>query len=488
MISSIRSRLPTIIVYLAALTLAALLLRSVIMFLNYNWTLIHFPFNVDYGEGPILDQVMRLAHFQNIYQRNLQSLPFTISNYPPLYHLIQVPFAWIFGPAFWYGRVINLVALLATSLIIGMTLYTLTRDMLASIIGGVFLLAIPYILHWSGFVRVDSLALFLSWAGIFSAVRWPDRRVGIITAAAFLTAAIFTKQSYGLAAPLAAFIFLLSRKPRWRALELAAWTAGFSLFLFLLINLITQGGFYFNIITSNVNPFKWKTVQENAQKLYWNMNFLVIISLVYLVAGYWLWRKTWFLAAPYLVAATISGATIGKSGSNVNYLLELGAALSLVTGAFLVLPAQRWYWKVVVLILLAAQMTDIYTWAREDYYNWPMGRAAHEGEMIDQMVQFTRQADGPVLADEFMGVIPLAGKNLVYQPFEYKQLILGGIWDGRQLIQDISDKKFALILLYDPTSWDSPHERWTDDQLIAIERYYQPSGRTAQTIVYTPKP
>jgi hypothetical protein len=485
---AMKKRNPGLIVLITAGIVGLFLIRSEIMFLKYNWTLINFPYNVDYGEGPILDQVVRLASFQNIYQRNFDHIPYTIGNYPPLYHIVQVPFAWIFGPAFWYGRLINLLSSLGTSILIGMTIYTLTRDWLGSIIGGLFLPAIPFILHWSGFVRVDCLALLLSWIGIYSAVRWSNRRAGIILSAAFLTAAIFTKQSYGLAGPAAVFLFLLSHKPRHRAMELALWTGGFSLVLFGILNLLSHGGFNFNIITSNVNPFSWKTVHDYAQKINWNMSFIVYLSVFYLIAGYWLWRKSWFLAAPYLVAATLSGVTIGKSGSNVNYLLELSTAFSLVVGSVLVLPAQRWYWKVVILILLAAQLTDIYAWSVNEYYNWPMGRAAHEGEMIAEMVEMTRQSEKPVLADEFMGVVPLAGKKLAYQPFEFKQLILGGLWDGEPLIRDIFDKKFGYIFLYDPASWDSPHERWTVEQLDAIEQNYHQTGRLAQTIIYQPNP
>ena len=94
-------------------------------------------------------------------------------------------------------------------------------------------------------------------AGLFVVARWSASRKGRIAAAILLTASIFTKQSFALAAPLAAFVWLLYDRPRRKAFELAAWVGGLSLGLFLLFTLLTGGGFFTNIVTANVNPFHW---------------------------------------------------------------------------------------------------------------------------------------------------------------------------------------------------------------------------------------
>ena len=38
------------------------------------------PFPLDYGEGPMLDQTLRLAQFENIYRNSFASPPYTVSN------------------------------------------------------------------------------------------------------------------------------------------------------------------------------------------------------------------------------------------------------------------------------------------------------------------------------------------------------------------------------------------------------------------------
>jgi hypothetical protein len=69
--------------------------------------------------------------------------------------------------------------------------------------GGLTFLAVPFVVHWSSLDRVDMLGLALSWGGLYALVRRPDRR-GVILAALLLVAAVYTRQTYALAAPLAA--------------------------------------------------------------------------------------------------------------------------------------------------------------------------------------------------------------------------------------------------------------------------------------------
>src|SRR5260370_26528367 len=62
---------------------------------------------MDYGEGPLLDQTMGLGHLESIYHVNPTSPPYTVSNYPPVYPLALSPLGRVWGPAFWYGRLLS---------------------------------------------------------------------------------------------------------------------------------------------------------------------------------------------------------------------------------------------------------------------------------------------------------------------------------------------------------------------------------------------
>lgn len=477
----------------AATWLLLQLIVGVGLFFEHGWAAIRFPYALDYGEGPLLDQTVRLSHLENIYKRSVDAPPYTISNYPPLFLLIQAPLVRLSGPALWYGRVINIISLVTAALCIGLTIYTIGGDLFAGIAAGLTLLVFPFIIHWSAFNRVDSLALGISCAGLYTATRWGHTRRGVFWSAVLLTASVYTRQSYALAAPFAAFVWLLRGDKdvsRRRAFELAAWVAGMGMSLFLLLNLITGGGFYFNIVTANVNPFRWNTVRDYIEEMWAHIPLLLLAGALYLLVGPWLGKsrypKLWWVVTPYLLGATASAITVGKSGSSVNYLFEFCAALSLLVGAWIAWPKKLPWLQALLILALAPQTTGIVRWTREGRFNWVMGKIA-EVRDIELMAALVHEADSPVLADEYMALVPLAGKPLYYQPFELKQLHLAGIWEEDGFLQDIEDQMFPLLLLYDPPSWNSQQERWTPRQIVYIERYYQVTDRLANTLVYRPR-
>jgi hypothetical protein len=484
-------RFQTGIQRLAVALAAALLLwaqaRAAILLLQTDWMAITFPYPLDYGEGPLLDQAMRLARFENIYRGDLTVPPYTLANYPPLFPLAQAPFVWAFGPAFWYGRALSVLSVLAAALFVGLTLHALTRDWLAALAGGLTLLACPYILHWSPFNRVDSLALGLSWAGLFVFARWPERRWGIVGSTLLLTAAIATRQSTALAAPLAAFVWLLHTQPRKRAFVFAALLGGFCLLLLLLLNTLTGGGFFLNVVVANVNPFVWAEVRRRVGEIVGHLPYLLIGSALFVAVGLGARARSWWLIAPYLVGATVSAVTVGKVGSNVNYLYELMAAFSLVAGALVAWAANRPWLRALALLLLAAQVVGMTAWSREEYEPYIRDRVAQR-PAIEQLARLVRGANGPVLADEYMGLAPLAGRSLSFQPFEFKQLADAGLWDESRLAQAIDRQEFALILLYEAPEWRSLESRWTPTLLGRIYQRYDRGEVWAHTAVYRPKP
>jgi hypothetical protein len=85
-----------------------------------------------------------------------------------------------------------------------------------------------------------------------------------------------------------------------------------------------------------------------------------------------------------------------------------------------------------------------------------------------------------------MGLVVLDGRQLYFQPFEFKQLAEAKVWDETVFIQAIQNKEFSMILLYDPSSWDSMHERWTEAQLKAIDENYDWIRTHAETQVFVP--
>jgi ABC-type glycerol-3-phosphate transport system permease component len=457
---------------------------ALMLFLRHGWDALAFPFPLNYGEGPLLDQAVRLANFEGIYSSDLTRAPYTISNYPPIYLLVQAPFVWLFGPELWYGRLISLASVGVTALFVALTLFTLTRDRIAAMAAGLTFPAIPYVLRWSSLGRVDLLGLALSWAGLFAVVRWPGRRRAIAAAALLFVAAVLTRQTYVLAAPLTAFVWLLVQGHRRRALELAGLGCGLGLASFLALNVSTDGGFFLNTVTANINEFRWERVSFNALGAGLACPLLLLGGLAFV------WRaprdRAWWLVVPYLALSVPPALLVGKVGSDVNYLLELSAALCVATGALIAWQRERPRLRALLISLLALQVlalaqSSLVPSGLQDY-------VVDQEREVRQLSRIVGEAGGPVLTDEHMGLLPLNGKRIRFQPFEMTQLSRDGSWNQDRAVESIRDEEYAVVMMWEPPfARDIKRDRWTEKMLGAVESHYEPEERLADMVVYRPK-
>jgi hypothetical protein len=471
----------------ARLVLLLLLSVAAVGFLIYQGQALSHPYPLDYGEAPLVDQAMRLAAGQNIYRPDISSPPYTISNYPPLYVLSLIPFVKVLGPSFLAGRVVSSLCSLATGVFLALIVYALTTDRAAAIVTGLLFVAIPYVVHWSPLLRIDMLALACSTGGLYLLARWPTARWSMVASALLLVAAIYTRQSYALAAPLAAFVWLLTHEWR-RAIGLAALVGGLALCLFFALNVLTQGGFFFNVVTANVNEFEIQRLEWNLRQFRDTAPVLLLLggaSLVLLPGR----MRSWPLVVPYLIGGALSSLTIGKIGSNVNYFLELSAALSLAMGTLVAWsgrPHRRGLeLRAGLLILLALQTACLMQFTVDEYFEM-LGVRLGFREEIHKLEEIVAGVEGPVLADEYMGLGTLQGRPLYIQPFEVTQLAGAGLWDQTSLLEDIREKEFPLILIHHFPEYAVHRERWTPEMLLAIQQAYVPVDSLANTIVYRP--
>jgi hypothetical protein len=466
--------------HVAATTTLLSLGVGALIFLWFGWRAVRFPYPLDYGEGPLLEQALRIARGEGIYLKPGNSPPWTVSNYPPVYVLLEAPLTVLFGPAYWYGRLISWLATVASALLAGSLVRTLTADRLASTISALILPVVPFIGSWSMLARIDTLALALSLAGLLCVVRWPHRILAVLTSALLLTAAVYTRQSYGLAAPLAAVVWLFGGYRR-HALFLIAGMATLGSSLAILLNAFSDGGFLFNIVTANVNDFQWQLVILHLRQTVLDMPILVVVGALSVCVSGRFTSGAWRLIVPYSIAATLTGLTIGKVGSNVNYLLEMGAALSIAVGLLIAWLRPRPVMRQILLLVLAVQVALMLP------PSGPRAAALHRMEDRDTteaLMQVLAEVQGPVLADEAMGLLPLNGKSIELQPFEMTQLVRAGVWNQSFLLEAIDEKRYDAILI---SRSPSIQDRWTPKMLEHIEAAYEPRMKLRRTTLYEPR-
>lgn len=485
-------RAPTwhdILLLIALLFLAFELVAGLVQYLGVAGAAIRFPYPLDYGEGAVLDQTMKLARGINPYHADLSAPPYNVTNYPPLFQALQVPFALADGPAFWYGRALSVLSAIAAAVFIALIVNQLTGDVLAAVIAALLFFVFPHTALWSMYNRVDTLALALSLAAVFVVVRWPDQRAGIFIAAALFTAAIFTKQSYLVAGPLAALVYLWQLKLRRQGLLLIGVIAGASLVIAGLLMLLTQGGFFTHTITANANPWVSYLALDYFINFVVNTPLLLVGVLMFLMLERTGERtRSWPFVIAYLLAGALAGLAAGKIGSYVNYLYELVAAMCIAAGALIAWLSSLPLLRVIAVVALAAQVNGLHEWTQERYMGQVTGKIAAERE-IAQLNTLAAQPE-PMLADEFMGLMPINRKPIEIQPFEFNMLNIAGVWNEDALIQRIERREFKTIALYVPMGGDAGlmTSRWPQTVRDAIYANYVMQGRLAENLIYVPKP
>ena len=509
---------------LARIVLTIFLSLGVLIFLIHGLIVLGFKYPLDYGEGPLLNQALRIVEGQPLYPHDIDTPPYIISNYPPVYVLINAILVALFGPHLLTGRLIAFLSTIGSALMIAsiIRLFSKPKDNLPMLVGTSIFLATPYVLQWSPLYRIDMLALFFSLFGLYVSVRDPDRNRNIYISAVLFILAAYTRQSFGLAAPLAAMVYVFTHNKRQALKFFLAYSIG-GLAIFGLLYWLTDGAFFFHIITANVNPFNWETVWNFARDIARKMPFTLMLAGAYLAVG-WRLTKTYAFLCPYLLAAALAALTIGKAGSNVNYLVEISAAFGLMLGLIFArltetlniepdqkpdfdfppdeipqpedVPSQvrvKLWANLAIFLCLGAIILLQVTGLSQDSLFGPVSnhrdRIKHPGNDYPFLAENIRQSseEGPVLADEFMAMLPANRILLFIQPFEMTQLAAAGLWDQSAFLKAIGNGEFPLILIHHFQFYNVYLERWTPEMQQAIFKNYVAVDMRVHTLLFEPK-
>lgn len=452
-----------------------------------------FPHSVDYGEGPLLDQAVRIREGEPVYRIGIQQPPYVITNYPPVFTGLLSLFNSAESSSLLPGRIISAVSTLGSALFIYLIVYQHNRDSLAASVAATLFLIFPFTYSWGVFMRVDNLALLFATAALFTLLRWHEKSWVLVPVAVLLTLAAFTRQSYLLATPFACGVYLLFKDWK-RAFYLAGITLVLVAVLFGIFMLTTNGGFWQHIGIANQNLFRWETVEYYFKdELGDNFLILSLISLVFLFTT-WLVIDEWKLIAPFLFGAILSGITVGKIGSSVNYLLELCAAMAMSAGVFYSWLRQQdiqqpaWLQEKTVQGFVVAlfgllvffqmrTMLEIDLVQKSEHIKYRRASI----EELDEIAARVASVPGRVLLTEQMNLLPQNGKSIYLQPFEMTQLYYDGTWKQRDFLKEIDDQAFDLILFH---QWDG--ERWTEQMRDTVMDNYVAADFLAETTVFTP--
>ncbi len=385
-------RLPALLPrLLIALALAAFV-GYLVVYAIYAVNLFRFPFDYDQGEGFELMDTVMFSRGEWPYRDN-DHYPFYSSNYPPLFHVVIVPLVWLFGPAYWTGRLVSFLGTLITAAAIGYAVARGSPDRAShpasrgrwwlAALSGLAFLASNYVYHVGPLFRqhmfmvmFETLAVVLLTITIEREEADGRRRNGaLLGVMALLLFAGYTKQlAYATVA--AVFLFLFLRGPK-RAFLWALPFAVVTGLVFLAINIATGGQWLLNTVTANLNPF----IPGQAEGLFrqWFNLHAVITLAAAAYAVYQLYATRLSAYAIWFVVAAVNSVTAGKWGAGESYFATAIAASCVLSGlAFNHLldwgRARRWRSATAarrVAVLLPSAVALLYLWQARLVFHMP---------------------------------------------------------------------------------------------------------------------
>lgn len=488
-----------------ALALAVMLFHFSV-YVGYAINLMQFPFDYDQGEGFELVDVMMFSQGRFPYQ-NTETYPFYSSNYPPLFHIFPVPLMWIFGPGYWYGRLLAFVGSLITASLISYAVWRESRHMLLSILSGLAFLASNTVYHIGPLFRQHLTMVLFETAAIIvlaNAVTVMERRKcwwQLSLGLGFIIAAGYTKQLAALTA-IAALIFLFIRNPR-RAILGGTGFAVVGLAIFVWLTFATNGQWWTQAIAANVNEF-YPQQAVGLFRLWFDLHRMLIIPAMLLII-YQLYFERLSIYAIWFVVTLANGVASGAWGAGDSYFATTIAAMCILSGVFFArilqaqwdFPGDNPYSRIFLalkplaptivaasaILIPAAYM--LYGWdtlkmptnipvyrqiatalnlepnapskAEVKTFYDSAGRIAggyadigHFTTQADidagwSLVEKIKAADKPVISEDAAFSIQ-AGADVITNPTQLRNLWLNGLYDGSELINMILNQEFAFII------------------------------------------
>ncbi|MFN3373567.1 MAG: hypothetical protein ACK44M_08395, partial [Chloroflexus sp.] len=486
--------------------------------------LLAFPFPLDYGEGPLLAQVSRLAGGEPIWRLYADPTqePFLIVNYPPLYLLLSAGMSSLTGVPLTAGRLVALFGALAS------------MAALAALIGrrGAWLallwLAVPVVREWMPLMRVDLLGVALGLWAVWVAghQRLPPIWRGAL-AGGLAVGCLLTKPSL-IAGPLAAGVILLTGWIRLRSHPES--DARHALQSFLITGALVGGGIVAGLVWATEGRFLLHVVAANANRwelalatdfwrqqvaLRWPLLLTALIGVA--VAWHAGQRATLLPALAYLLAGTLGAIGVGKVGAYANYFFEWYVGLIWLTGiGWCTLagdPQMRRTGEAALVglgvLLIASLLYYPPLWDANrlrpagliepspprmvfgQYGVW--ADAQREAAVLaaltrtDAALADEARAAGNIIFTDLPGLASGAGVTARMPVFEFRQLLDQGLADQTTILYELANGELPLLLLDYLGNWLTPemiaiirHRYAQDGSLGVIDRYRSVATGPAQ--------
>jgi hypothetical protein len=451
------------------------------VFITYAIDLFRWPYDYDQGESFELYDAVLHSRGEWPY-RDSSTYPFYASNYPPVFHLLNVLVFPFLGKRLVSGRALSFIITLLTSVVIGLTVRRRTGGVILPLISGLAYPASNFVYHLGPLCRQHLTMVFLEALCVYFIAVSDDEEHGTRNTAIGLTCLLLAGYAKQLAVftAAAAFGYLVLRDPPKAVRWLIAFAFVFGA-VFLAINWATDGYWWINTIAANVNAYLIPQLIGLTRS--WSRVHAVLIALALGMTLYEVYAKRLSIYALWFITAIGTGLMSGKWGAGEAYWVSSVAAAIILSGfaisrirQWLIERELRWTrWLATALPLLylaqAALMLHMPTagpvWgpiagvlgvkhrsSYADYAYYDSVGYTQVGHLMkprdyeggERILTYVREAEGPVLSEE-ASFSMLAGKQVVTNPTQLLNLYNNGLLDTRNLEAMIRQQAFDLVVM-----------------------------------------
>jgi hypothetical protein len=459
-----------------------------------------FPYELDYGEGIVWQQMVLIFHGRGYGP--IDGFPAIVFHYPPGFHAATYAVSAIGLDPLAAGRLVSLLATLACALLVGALATRLAEGRrLCGAFAALVALAFWPVGYWAPLMRVDMLAFALGLAGIRFGLAALRRPAFVHAAAACFVAAVFTKQT-AVAAPAATFLVLLLVRPR------TAWTGIASCLVLGTVALAglalaTDGGFLRHIFLYNINRADYSRLAWIAQQALLHLFFFAaaLFAIVqgfaerlprYRGAGWRAARETlrqrdgdaaFLLLLVYFALTGLMLVLVAKSGSNLNYFIEWMLAASIFAGLAVRDSVSAVRPSLIATLVPAALGAQILLLPGSP--PWTASMAPARQPALERLETAVRASPRPIISDD-MVLLMRSGKRVMWEPAIFAELASERVWDERPFIARIRAREFGFVVTVGDRGSRLFDSRYTPAVAAAMDAAYPRRRLIAGYVIHLP--
>ena len=429
------------------------------------WRLATLPYQIDYGEGLMLEGALSLRQGRPLYPA-ASGLPVVLHVYGPLAYAVTAATLRLGHVSFTAGRVLILFCALAVSAVIATMLRRWIGSLRIALAFGLILLTLPAFRFWTYLLRADLFGIAISLSGLALFALKPRYKYWSVL---FFAAALFCKYSL-LAAPLAVFLHLLVTRQLRDAARFATFLGLTCGAAFAVLQARTGGGFAFHMFSTHPDRYSLAQVGALTGVVWLSAPVVTGLALFHVLRE--IRSREPDIPAIYFIAASITSLTAGKLGSTTNHFLEWMVASCLCAGMGYA-AAKSQYPRRLLQIIVALVLSIAVGLSMQ---SWPSQQPYSELSECSGIYDYVASSSSPRVLSQSLGPLLLAGKPvLLTDPFVYGQLVQHGMWSDSTLVRLVNERYFDVIL----TAVDPGHIRagdvniWPPSLLEVMGRHYR---------------